>query len=118
MPVDWDGENVRKLLLDDGGKIGKFDGTQVSELEGIQPNSIPDSTLLLVADLYGDSRDDLVLQCHGADGKKEIRVVTIPEKNTRNIISKTEQLDYRLWLARNMGGGYRAIFNTQLVEPK
>ena len=48
------------------------------------------------------------------EGGKAIAVVTSPESMDKKNISATENLGYRLWLARNMGGGYRSIYYRDL----
>ena len=116
IPVDWDGAPSNKLLLENGRKLGYFDGKQLVEIPNVTPNPISNSSLLMVADLCGDFRDDLVLSVTSDNGEKEIVIVSQSELNKRRFISKTESLEYRLWLARNIGGGYPAIYNHQLKE--
>ena len=72
----------------------------------------------MVADLYGDFRDELVLQMTTPQGVKAIAVVTNSEPTNKIFISPSEKLDYRLWLARNMGGGYRSVYDQPLIKPQ
>ena len=109
-PLEWDGDLTRELLGNNGQTIANFDGKKVLEVPGVQPNPFPDARLLMVADLYGDFRDELVLMTTTEPGGKAIAVVTAPEPMDKKFISATENLGYRLWLARNMGGGYRSIY--------
>ena len=116
--VEWDGDMTRELLIDHGRKIGNFDGKEIIEVPGVHPNPIPDSRLIMVADLYGDFRDELVLLSTTEEGAKTITVVTSTEPIDKMFISSDEVLDYRLWLSRNMGGGYRSVYYQQLMPPK
>ena len=116
-PVDWDGSPARKLLSDNGHRIGKFDGDKVVDIPGIKPNTIPNSGLLMVADLYGDFRDELVLSSQDANGMPQIIVVTATQPIDKEFIAPTECRDYRLWLAHNMGGGYPSIYYQKLKSP-
>lgn len=117
-PAEWDGSPTHELLIDNGHRIGKFDGKEVVEMPGVVPNPIPNSGLLMVADLYGDFRDELVLSRTGASGMPEILVVTATQPIGKTYIAPTETRDYRLWLARNMGGGYPSIYYQELKAPK
>ncbi len=110
-PLEWDGDLTRELLGNNGHTIANFDGEKVFEVQGVQPNPFPDASLLMVADLYGDFRDELVLITTTEQGGKAIAVVTATGPMDKKFISATENLDYCLWLARNMGGGYRSIYN-------
>ncbi len=118
IPAEWDGSPTRELLIDNGHRIGKFDGKEVVELPEVVPNPIPNSNLLMVADLYGDFRDELVLSRTGASGMPEVLVVTATQPLGKTYIAPTETLNYRLWLARNMGGGYPSIYYQELKTPK
>ena len=113
-PVEWDGDLTRELLGNNGHTIANFDGEEVLEVPGVHPNPFPDARLLMVADLYGDFRDELVLMTVTEQGGKAIAVVTASGPMDKKFISATENLDYRLWLARNMGGGYRSIHDRVL----
>lgn len=115
-PIEWDGKPTRELLIDNGRRIGKFDGKNVVDILGEQPNSIPGAGLKMVADLYGDFRDELVLQKKGEDGRYEIMVVTSVQPVNERFVAPTETLDYRLWLARNMGGGYASVYYQKLEK--
>jgi hypothetical protein len=117
MPVEWDGSHSRELLIGNGDRIGKFDGQKVVETTDVSPNPIPNTSLLMVADLYGDFRDELVLTGQDANGLPEVIVVTATQPISQACLSPAEDLNYRLWLARNMGGGYRSIYYQELQSP-
>lgn len=116
-PVEWDGSPVRELLINNGHSIGKFDGEKVQVIPNLEPNNIPNSTLLMTADLYGDFREELVVQKNVENGLPEIVVITSVDPINKRYITPTENLDYRLWLARNKGGGYGGIYYQKLKVP-
>jgi hypothetical protein len=68
----------------------------------------------MTADLFGDFRDELVLKVTDNEGRGRIDVVTAVHPAEHRFVSRAETLDYRLWLARNLGGGYRSIFDQPL----
>ena len=72
----------------------------------------------MVADLYGDFRDELVLSTRDEDGNRSITVVAASRPIAHRYVTPTESLDYRLWLARNMGGGYRSIYDWPLTPAR
>jgi len=113
-PVEWDGSPARELLFGNGNRIGKFDGQKVTEIENIHPNQIPNSSLLMVADLYGDFRDELVLTRQNENGIPEVMVVTATQPVGKTYITPTENRNYCLWLAHNMGGGYPSVYYQEL----
>ena len=114
-PVEWDGNPTRELLIANGTRIAKFDGENVVDIPGVKPNSIPGAGLKMVADLYGDFRDELVLLKRAEDGMYKIIVATSLQSVDKSFVAPTETLDYRLWLARNMGGGYSSVYFQKLV---
>jgi rhamnogalacturonan endolyase len=117
-PVEWNGDATREMLSAGGHKIGKFEGNKVVNWEGVEPNKVKNSGLLMVADLYGDFRDELVLQKTDKNGQKAISVVTSTLPVDKMFVTPTTNLDYRLWIARNMGGGYRSIYDQLLIPLK
>ena len=72
----------------------------------------------MVADLYGDFRDELVLNTATKSGGRAITIVTAIEPLKKMFVTPTENLDYQLWLARNMGGGYRSVYDQPLKLPQ
>ena len=116
-PVEWDGSSSKELLTDNGHHIGKFNGEKVVPISGCEPNPIPKSTLLMVADLYGDFRDELVVTRENENGLTEVIVVTATQPIAEKFIAPAEDMNYRLWLAHNMGGGYGSIYYQKLKSP-
>ena len=116
MPMEWDGDATRELIK--GGTIGDFDGKIIIPKTENQPNIPSRSSVLMTADLYGDFRDELICTGTDEDGKSVINVIAADWISPKRFLSKTESLDYRLWLARNMGGGYQSIYDQPLEEEK
>ncbi len=114
-PLEWDGDSARELL---GRQIGNFNGKEIIFTGVEQPDRPKNSSVSMVADLYGDFRDELVLTVTGEDRKKFVAVVTATHPMDRRYVTATENLDYCLWLARNMGGGYRSVYDHSLQEPR
>ncbi|MFA7472423.1 MAG: hypothetical protein WCY86_05940, partial [Spirosomataceae bacterium] len=116
-PIEWDGDNTRELIWDNGRSIGNWNGTKVVEVENVHANPIPESKLLYTADLYGDFRDELVVLTKSADGREIIKVLTATDEIQTAFITPSDDLHYRLWIARNMGGGYRSVYDTPYRQP-
>ncbi len=72
----------------------------------------------MTADLYGDFRDELVLSSTTPEGAQCITVVASTDPIEAMYISPDEVLDYRLWLSRNMGGGYKSQYYQPLKPPQ
>jgi rhamnogalacturonan endolyase len=116
-PLEWDGDATCELLTSNGRSIGNFDGKRIIEADDTKL-ALPDrSSVMMVADLCGDFRDELVLSTASPDGARTITVVTATNPIGHRYVTATESLDYRLWLGRNMGGGYRSIYDHPLVGP-
>lgn len=109
IPLEWDGDATRELLSGDGKSLYDFDGKQLIKVENVIPNPVPDGHVIMIADLYGDFRDELVVE-KIENGSSTILVVASPEVVNKRDTAKTESLNYRLWLARNMGGGYNTFY--------
>lgn len=116
-PVEWDGSPARELLIGNGSQLAKFDGKNVIEIPDVKPNPIPGSSLLMVADLYGDFRDELIITRTGDGGMPEVLVVTATQSIDKAYVTATCNRDYRLWLAHNMGGGYPSVYYQKLQAP-
>ncbi|MGH8018326.1 MAG: SUMF1/EgtB/PvdO family nonheme iron enzyme [Opitutaceae bacterium] len=117
-PLERDGDGTRELIHQSTFSIGDFDGTRVVPASAeAQPEIPARADLLMTADLYGDFRDELVLMVANEQGHARIDVLTAVHAATHRYISPAETLDYRLWLARNMGGGYRSVFDQRLKSP-
>jgi len=117
-PLEWDGDPTRELLGGRNRKIGNFNGTEVVSIDKDQPDLPQGGQVIMTADLYGDFRDELVLSVTEQNGDKSIVVVTATHDTDRKYIAAAESLDYRLWVGRNMGGGYRSVYDRPLIEPK
>lgn len=113
-PMEWDGDPTRELIRE--GIVGDFDGKIVVPQTEYQPKIPPGSSVLMTADLYGDFRDELVCVGKDAEGKNTLSVIAAGWTTPKRFVAKTESLDYRLWLARNMGGGYRSIYDRPLEK--
>ena len=59
----------------------------------------------MTADLAGDFRDEIVCVSGG-----KVMVFSNIQPLDRREITRTASREYRLWLARNMGGGYASYF--------
>lgn len=105
-PVEWDGDNTRELLSDNGKVISNFNGKEMIPVIGVVPNPIPNTRLIFTADLAGDFRSELVVAGKDADGGQMIMVLTATEPISYSYISPLEDHEYRIWLAHNLGGGY------------
>jgi hypothetical protein len=68
----------------------------------------------MVADLCGDFRDELVVGFRTQEGKDAIGIVTATKPVGKRYLAAWEDLDYRLWVARNRGGGYASVYDRQL----
>ena len=111
------GGYLTPILLSAGGaRISNFDGSQAVEVPGVRPNPVRNSSLLMVADLCGDFRDELVLGLRTEDGRQAVGVVTATESIGKRYLAAWGNLDYRLWVGRNRGGGYASIFDRVLAE--
>lgn len=113
-PFEWDGDPTRELHGARGTILGEFNGKSIDVIEGVHPNPMPDASVVLTADLYGDFRTELVVSSTASDGGQVISVIAAPDPIEASFISLDEDLDYRLWLARNRGGGYGSIPNFEL----
>ncbi len=108
-PVNWTGGAARELMSFDGKRLGRFTGNGVESIPGIQINEAPGGSCRFVADLAGDYRDEVV--CLGTkEGAPAVLVFSNTEMNPKRDITRTASREYRLWLARNWGGGYASYF--------
>ncbi len=112
-PFEWDGDATRELL-NGRGEIGNFNGKEIVPAPEVKPVLPPRSGVLMTADLYGDFRDELVVSTTTPEGKRAISVITAVHPISSRYVTPTESLDYRLWLARNMGGGYKSVYDYPL----
>ncbi|MBE5034416.1 rhamnogalacturonan lyase family protein [Gallalistipes aquisgranensis] len=117
-PVKWSGEKVCDLLHGNGDRIGRFDGREIVPLAGERPNPIKNSSLIMTADLWGDYREELVVSGTDTDGRRAVFVITATRPIDRMYVTPRSSTDYRLWLARNKGGGYGSVYDYPLELPK
>jgi len=109
-PVNWTGGSVRDLLSSDGQRLARYDGHAVVELAGKAPVPIPGCSCRMVADLVGDFRDEIVCIGQSPNGKNALLVFTNTEPTHTRQVTRVARREYRLWLARNWGGGYPSYF--------
>ena len=50
------------------------------------------------------------------DGRQAVSLVTAAESIGKRYLAAWENLDYRLWVGRNRGGGYASIYDRVLEE--
>jgi hypothetical protein len=58
----------------------------------------------------------MVVSGKDSDGREMIMVITADEPINKSFIAPSEDLDYRLWLSRNKGGGYGQVFEYVLKK--
>ncbi|MHC4432261.1 MAG: rhamnogalacturonan lyase family protein, partial [Planctomycetota bacterium] len=116
-PIEWDGDPTSELLGSGGRTLANFDGKEARIVPGVHPFPGQSGSVVMVADLYGDFRDELVLITPTQSGGRAITVVTSPEPIDKAFVAANESPDYRLWVGRNMGGGYRSVYFHQLERP-
>ncbi len=105
-PVEWDGDETRELLYGNGTTIAKYNGEEINTISGEKPNPVPNSSLLSAMDLVGDFRSELVISAIDNDGRPAIMVITNPNLCDQKYVTPRSELDYRLYISRNGGGGY------------
>jgi rhamnogalacturonan endolyase len=115
-PVEWDGDPTRELLGEKGKVIGNFDGTGIVEVKGQVPNPVPASSVVFTADLCGDFRSEIVIKTIDSDGRPAIMVVMASDSINKRYVTPFNDIDYRLWLARNIGGGYGSVYEYVLKQ--
>jgi len=108
-PVNWSGGAVRELMSGSGKQLARFTGGAVEPLPGAGPNEASGGCSM-VADLAGDYRDEVVCSGRTKEGAPVIYVFTNTQPIARREITRTANREYRLWMARNMGGGYGSYF--------
>lgn len=116
LPMEWDGDHTRELVGQNGRVIGKFDGKKIVLLPDETPNPIPDSKLLFTADLVGDFRSELIISAIDTDGRSAIMVLAASKPMEKRYVTPTREFEYKLWLARNMGGGYGSVYEYGLHD--
>jgi len=109
-PVNWTGGAVRELMSSSGRQLARFTGSVVEPLPGAGPNELGAGACSMVADLAGDYRDEVVCSGRTKEGGPAIYVFTNIEPINKREVTRTASREYRLWMARNMGGGYASYF--------
>ena len=64
----------------------------------------------MIADLCGDFRSEIVISGVDTDGRPAIIVIGAPESIEKRYLTPSRDMDYKLWLARNKGGGYGSVY--------
>lgn len=113
-PLEWDGDATRELETNSAKTIGDFDGEKVVAKNQPPANRIDDGRLVMVADVYGDFRDELILNVPTEKGGRAIAVVAAATHIPFRYLSALSDREYRLWIARNMGGGYASVYDREL----
>jgi rhamnogalacturonan endolyase len=109
-PINWTGGEVRDLLSTNGLKLGRFNGAGIDILPGITPVGEEAGNCSMSADLVGDYRDEIVCIGTNSKGTPQVNVYTNVDPLNSREVTRTASREYRLWLARNMGGGYPTYF--------
>jgi rhamnogalacturonan endolyase len=115
-PIEWDGDPTRELLGENGKILGDFDGTGIVPVPGECPNPVPGSSVQLIADLCGDFRSEIVISGIDTDGRPAIMVLGAPQSIDKSYLTPSLEIDYKLWLARNKGGGYGSVYEYTLKD--
>lgn len=115
-PMEWDGDMTRELIAQNGTFLGNYNGTEIVQIPGEVPNPVPNTSVVFTADLCGDFRSELVISGKDSDGRDAIMVVTAKSLNNKRYVCPSEKMDYRLWLARNKGGGYGSVYEYPLIN--
>jgi hypothetical protein len=115
-PIEWDGDATRELIGENGKIIGNFNGTEIIPVAGESPNPVPGSSIQLIADLCGDFRSEIVINAVDTDGRPSIMVITAPGSIEKRYVTPSQDIEYKLWLARNKGGGYGSVYEYTLKD--
>lgn len=110
-PVNWTGSDARDLVSPDARELARFDGAKLIPSTVAAPSGEPCS-VIMVADLVGDYRDEIVCSRAAEGGRRQIVILTNATPS-RKEITRTASREYRLWLARNLGAGYGSYFEWQ-----
>jgi hypothetical protein len=77
---------------------------------GVAPNEMDKGSCVTVADLVGDFRDEVVIVGPTDEGGMGVFVYMSTTPLTTRMTARTAERAYRLWLARNLTGGYWSHF--------
>ncbi len=109
-PANWTGGPVRELMSGNGRTFGRFTGKDIETIPGLSANEMADGGCSITADLAGDYRDEIICEGKTKEGNPAVFVYTNITPNNKREITRTASREYRLWLARNKGGGYQSYF--------
>ncbi len=110
MPIEWDGDDVRELMSRDGKSVGKFDGKQIVMLPGAAPNEAGKGSVVMVADLAGDFRDEVTVAGPNGEGNFTVSIYSPTTPIRSRKVTRTSRHDYLMWMAHNLTGGYSSYF--------
>ncbi len=110
-PVNWTGSDARDLVSPDARELARFDGSKLTPASTPAPSAAP-CNVIMVGDLLGDYRDEIVCSRPGEGGRRQIVILTNATPSHKEI-TRTASREYRLWLARNLGAGYGSYFEWQ-----
>jgi rhamnogalacturonan endolyase len=111
-PVEWDGDEGRELLGRNGLAVGRFDGNSVVPIEDAVPNESGKGSVVMVADLVGDFRDEVVVVGPNTEGNLTVSIYSPTTPIRKRAVTRTARHDYRMWLAHNLTGGYGSYFES------
>jgi hypothetical protein len=109
-PVNWTGAAVRELMSGNGRQLARFSGTAVVPIPGAGPNELASGSCNMVADLAGDYRDEVVCVGRTKENNPAVFIFSNIQPIDKREITRPASREYRLWVARNMGGGYASYF--------
>ncbi|MCW5982006.1 MAG: SUMF1/EgtB/PvdO family nonheme iron enzyme [Bryobacteraceae bacterium] len=110
-PVNWTGGAVRELVSPDALELAWFEGGKLAPAGAPAPSETA-CRVIMTADLLGDFRDEIVCSRKDAEGRTQVVILTNTEAG-RKEVTRTASREYRLWLSRNLGGGYGSYFEWQ-----
>jgi len=108
-PVEWDGDATRELISNDGRTLAEFDGEAVVKA-GATPSEVEGGRCVTVADIAGDFRDEVIVVGPTEEGGRGVFVYTSTAPIQTRQVTRTADRFYRLWMARNLTGGYWSYF--------
>ena len=112
-PLEWDGDETRELIGE--GIIGNYRDSGIVQSPNT-PEFPQNGTFLFAADLYGDVRDELIFLIQPEKDPSYIAVFGATNEMHQWFVTASESMEYKLWLARNMGGGYKSVFYHRLQQ--
>jgi hypothetical protein len=117
IPIEWDGDADRELITGDAKTLNEFNGEKLNPIKGFNLHFNERGRILMTADLCGDFRDEIVVTTKPEKARPSIIVLGAGTLIDKRYLAQPSDLEYQLWLARNMGGGYGRRFNINLKLP-